>query len=98
PAHDVDVLFRLVRDIVRAGTSVIFVSHDIDEVLEITTRATVLRDGRIAGTFDTATTDKRAIVHLIVGQHVDLESMRPPAKSRGGRRDDPQIAGAPGPR
>ena len=85
PAHDVDVLFRLVRDIVRAGTGVIFVSHDIDEVLEITTRATVLRDGRIAGTFDTATMDKRAIVHLIVGQHVDLESMRPPAKSRGAR-------------
>jgi ribose transport system ATP-binding protein len=85
PAHDVDVLFRLVRDIVRAGTSVIFVSHDIDEVLEITTRATVLRDGRIAGTFDTAAMDKRAIVHLIVGQHVDLERMRPPAKSRGAR-------------
>src|SRR5580693_2825107 len=85
PAHDVDVLFRLVRDIVRAGTSVIFVSHDIDEVLEITTRATVLRDGRIAGTFDTATMDKRAIVHLIVGQHVDLESMRPPPKPRGAR-------------
>jgi ribose transport system ATP-binding protein len=85
PALDVDVLFRLVRDIVRAGTSVIFVSHDIDEVLEITTRATVLRDGRIAGTFDTATMDKRAIVHLIVGQHVDLESMRPPPKLRGAR-------------
>jgi ribose transport system ATP-binding protein len=32
PAHDVDALFRLVREIVGAGTSVIFVSHDIDEV------------------------------------------------------------------
>jgi ribose transport system ATP-binding protein len=80
PAHDVDMLFRLVRDIVRTGTSVIFVSHDIDEVMEITSRATVLRDGRIAGTFETAAMDKRAIVHMIVGLHVDLESMRPPAR------------------
>ena len=54
PAHDVDALFRLVREIVADGASVIFVSHDIDEVLEITDRATVLRDGRVAGVFDTA--------------------------------------------
>jgi ribose transport system ATP-binding protein len=85
PAHDVDALFRLVRDIVGAGTSVIFVSHDIDEVLEITERATVLRDGRVAGTFETAAMDKRAIIHMIVGEHVDLETMRPPPKPRGAR-------------
>jgi ribose transport system ATP-binding protein len=85
PAQDVDALFRLVRDIVRTGTSVIFVSHDIDEVLEITNRATVLRDGRVAGTFDTATMDKRAIIHMIVGEHVDLETMRPPPKPTGAR-------------
>ena len=46
PAHDVEALFRLIREIVADGASVIFVSHDIDEVLEITDRATVLRDGR----------------------------------------------------
>jgi ribose transport system ATP-binding protein len=85
PAHDVDVLFRLVRDIVCSGTSVIFVSHDIDEVLEITDRATVLRDGQVVGTFQTAVMDKRAIVHMIVGEHVDLEGMRPPPKPSGGR-------------
>ena len=49
PAHDVASLFRLIREIVADGASVIFVSHDIDEVLEITDRATVLRDGRVAG-------------------------------------------------
>ncbi len=81
PARDVDTLFRLIRDIVRAGTSVIFVSHDIDEVLDITSRATVLRDGKVAGTFHTAEMDKRAIIHMIVGEHIDLETMRPPAKA-----------------
>jgi ribose transport system ATP-binding protein len=81
PAHDVKALFRLIREIVADGASVIFVSHDIDEVLEITDHATVLRDGRVAGTFETATMSKPDIIHLIVGQHVDLESMRPPAKT-----------------
>ena len=36
----------------------IFVSHDIDEVLEITDRATVLRDGRVAGSFETRAMSK----------------------------------------
>ena len=48
PRADVDRLFTLVRRVVANGASVIFVSHDIDEVLEITDRATVLarRAGR----------------------------------------------------
>ncbi len=81
PAHDVSALFRLVREIVAAGASVIFVSHDIDEVLEITDRATVLRDGRIAGVFETAQASKAEIIRLIVGRNVDLEALRPAPKA-----------------
>jgi len=88
PAHDVDALFRLVREIVADGASVVFVSHDIDEVRTITDRATVLRDGRVAGTFETAAMSKGEIVRMIVGQHVDLETMRPPPR----RFDDRHIA------
>ena len=51
PAHDVQALFKLVREIVADGASVIFVSHDIDEVPRRSPDhgATVLRDGRVAG-------------------------------------------------
>jgi len=42
-------LFRLVRSITQSGSSVIFISHDIDEVLEITDEITVLRDGERVG-------------------------------------------------
>ncbi|HLH49622.1 MAG TPA: sugar ABC transporter ATP-binding protein [Roseiarcus sp.] len=80
PAQDVDALFKLIRGIVADGASVIFVSHDIDEVLEITDRATVLRDGRVAGVFETAATSKAEVIRLIVGEHVDLEALRPAAK------------------
>ena len=81
PAHDVEALFRLIREIVADGASVIFVSHDIDEVLEITDRATVLRDGRVAGVFETSAMTKAEVIRLIVGRHVDLETMRPPIKT-----------------
>lgn len=72
PAHEVGELFRLVREIAAQGASVIFVSHDIDEVVEITDRSTVLRDGRVAGTFETGSVSKSDIVRMIVGRHVDL--------------------------
>ena len=81
PAHDVEALFKLIREIVADGASVIFVSHDIDEVLEITDRATVLRDGRVAGVFETAAMTKADVIRLIVGRHVDLETMRPRPKT-----------------
>jgi ribose transport system ATP-binding protein len=83
PAVDVDKLFGLVRSLVAEGASVIFVSHDIDEVMEITDRVTVLRDGRVAGSLVTRQARKSEIVRMIVGRDVDLEAMRPPVRELG---------------
>jgi ribose transport system ATP-binding protein len=83
PAADVKKLFGLVRAIVSEGASVLFVSHDIDEVCEITDRITVLRDGRLAGSLVTKQARKSDIVELIVGRKVDLENMRPPVRELG---------------
>lgn len=68
PKQDVDRLFALIRAIVAEGASVIFVSHDVDEVMEITDRATVLRDGHVAGTIETAHATRDEVVRLIVGR------------------------------
>ncbi|MGH7119057.1 MAG: sugar ABC transporter ATP-binding protein [Acetobacteraceae bacterium] len=73
PSQEVGELFRLIHEIAAQGASIIFVSHDIDEVLEITHRGTVLRDGRVAGVFRTATVSKDEIVQMIVGRHIDLD-------------------------
>jgi ribose transport system ATP-binding protein len=67
PKSETDELFRLIRSIVAEGASVLFVSHDLDEVREITTRITVLRDGRLAGEVVTAETSKADLVELIIG-------------------------------
>lgn len=83
PAADVQKLFALVRSLVHAGASVIFVSHDIDEVMDITDRVSVLRDGRLAGTLATREARKSDIIRLIVGRAVDLEKMRAPVRPLG---------------
>lgn len=70
PKTGVDQLFDLVRQVVAKGASVIFVSHDVDEVREITDRATILRDGKVAGTVVTADASHDDFVELIVGRKV----------------------------
>ena len=76
PAAGVAKLFTLIRSIAKLGSGVIFISHDIDEVMQITDRVTVLRDGAVAGELKTATASHGQIVEMIVGR--DL-AKRPPA-------------------
>ena len=71
PRTGIDQLFDLVRQVVAKGASVIFVSHDVEEVMEITDRATILRDGRVAGTVVTAEASHDDFVELIVGRRVE---------------------------
>ncbi|MHB1104374.1 MAG: sugar ABC transporter ATP-binding protein [Devosia sp.] len=68
PRTGVEQLFGLIRQCARGGASVIFVSHDVDEVREITDRATILRDGHRIDTVETATTSHGAFVERIVGR------------------------------
>lgn len=79
PRQEVGVLFDLVRGIVAEDNSVLFVSHDLDEVRRITTSVSVLRDGRAVGTLETATSTKRDLVKLIVGRDLaEADSDTPP--------------------
>ena len=71
PRHEVLTLFDFIRNIAKTGSSVLFVSHDLEEVLQITDRITVLRDGRVAGTVITAETSPRQLVRLIIGRDLD---------------------------
>ncbi len=70
PQEGIDRLFALVREIVAQGDSVIFVSHNLDEVLQVTDRVTVLRDGRVVGTAVTAEASHDSLVEMIVGRRL----------------------------
>ncbi len=65
-----ETLFATLRSMARAGRSVVFISHKLDEVMAVSDRVTVLRDGRNVGTVETATTSPRELAHLMVGREV----------------------------
>ncbi len=67
----VDRLFAVIRRVKAAGFGVLFVSHDLEEVLGITDRVTVLRDGEVAGEGVTAALGKQRLVEMIVGRRIE---------------------------
>jgi ribose transport system ATP-binding protein len=68
PPAEVETLFSLVRQAREAGTSVIYVSHRLDEVFELAQRTTVLRDGAVQGTVAIREIDRSRLVEMIAGQ------------------------------
>ena len=71
PREGTEQLFRIVREIVNSGdASVLFVSHDLDEVLEVTDRVTVFRDGALRGTVTTRDTSEDELVEMIIGRRL----------------------------
>lgn len=69
-------LFNLVRGLRNQGKAILFVSHDIDEVLEITDSVTVLRDGAIKATRATKSLTADDLVELILGRRLTSEMAR----------------------
>ncbi|MDQ0419173.1 ribose transport system ATP-binding protein [Peteryoungia aggregata LMG 23059] len=72
---ETEVLFGQVRKLRAGGTSFVFVSHKLDEVMELTDRVTVLRDGQWVKTAPTSALDGEAIAQLMVGR--ELSSLYP---------------------
>ncbi len=72
--RDVERLFSLARRIKAQGASVLFVSHDLDEVLTLTDRVTVIRDGAVVGTFNSKEVTKSDLIEQIIGHPLLVES------------------------
>ena len=77
--HEVDQLYALVRRLQEQGIGVLYVSHRLKEVFDLSSRITVLKDGRAVATLDTADTSADQLVRHMVGR--ELSSYYPdPAK------------------
>jgi simple sugar transport system ATP-binding protein len=67
-----DALFRTMRLMVDEGRSVIFVSHKLHEVKQVSDRVTVLREGRVVGGAETADAQPRDLARMMVGKDLEL--------------------------
>jgi simple sugar transport system ATP-binding protein len=74
--HEVDALMRLVAQLKSEGVSIIFVSHRLDEILEVAERVTVLRDGRSLGTFGKSEISKSMLSLLMTGAEFHYQALR----------------------
>lgn len=70
--QEVDEFFSIIRDMAEDGHGLIFISHKLHEVIDISDRVTVLRDGRKVGTYQTAQATKADLARWMVGREVDF--------------------------
>lgn len=73
-AAEVEVLFKVVRDLTARGVSIVYISHHLEEALEITDHAVVLRDGSVTATALASEIDLEWVVRAMVGEGFDLGS------------------------
>src|SRR5205807_234215 len=65
--QDAECMFRTIRNLRLRGTSVIYISHRLKEIFQVSDRVTILRDGRCVLTEETARTTESEIVRAMVG-------------------------------
>ncbi len=68
--QEVDEFFLVMRQMVRDGHGLVFISHKLHEVIEISDRVSVLRDGRMIGTRPTSEISKQDLANWMVGREV----------------------------
>jgi ribose transport system ATP-binding protein len=73
---DADRLFGVLRELRRAGTGIVYISHRLKEIELLADRAVVLRDGRNAGTLERGAIAHDRLVQLMVGRAVDVAHTR----------------------
>lgn len=76
--QEVEELFVTLRRLTTVGHALIFISHKLHEVMEISDRVTVLRDGRVVGRVATRETSQKELARMMVGREVVTSWDKPP--------------------
>lgn len=69
-SSEVEILFQLVRKLVKNGVTIVFISHRLEELFAITDRITILRDGQYIKTLETKDTNQEELISLMVGRDI----------------------------
>jgi simple sugar transport system ATP-binding protein len=78
--YETEELYTIIRSLAADGTTVIFITHKLNEVLEVADHIVVLRRGRVAGSADPKTATRQELANLMVGRDVELIVPKGPAK------------------
>ena len=82
--NEVEILFKLVKNLKEKGVSVIYISHRMDEIFELCDRVTVMRDGQVIKTTDIQDTTRNQLIFDMVGR--ELTETYPPRTPKYGEK------------
>jgi general nucleoside transport system ATP-binding protein len=78
--QEADELFKIMRELANQGKSIIFITHKLREVLDISDRITVIRRGKVVGSTKPQDADQSHLAEMMVGRPVDLVLEKAPSK------------------
>jgi ABC-type sugar transport system ATPase subunit len=76
--HEVDLIFEHVKDLKKSGKAILFISHRLAEVTDLSDRVIVLREGKVAGVLEGNNIERDQIIRLMIGKEVTLSQYFPP--------------------
>lgn len=77
--QEIERLFSLILRLKKQGVATVYVSHKLQEILDLSDRVSVLRDGKLIRTAPTVEFNRKTLIKLMVGRSLDRESTKIPA-------------------
>ena len=78
--QEIEELMQIMRSLAAEGKSILFISHKLNEIMEVADRCSVLRKGKYIGTVNIADTSREELSRMMVGRDVDFVVHKEPAK------------------
>jgi len=78
--QEIDALMKTMKDMAAEGKSILFITHKLDEIMQVADRCSVLRKGKMIGTVDVSSTTKEDLSEMMVGRKVILSLEKNEAK------------------
>ncbi len=80
--QEIDELMNIMRNLVKEGKSILFITHKLNEIMAVADRCSVLRKGKYIGTVNVADTTKEALSNMMVGRDVKFAVDKDEAKPK----------------
>lgn len=89
--NEVEKLFEVLRTLKKQGMGIIFITHFLDQVYEVSDRITVLRNGELVGEFETAVLPKVQLIAKMIGKEFDELAALNKVNAAGAYREDSSV-------
>ena len=77
--QEIDELMKIMKELAAEGKSILFITHKLNEIMEVADRCSILRKGKYIGTVDVANTTKEELSSMMVGRNVKFAVDKAPA-------------------